>query len=700
MRSDRYLKSLNKLVNYDAWLSLLIIGVLLLIIIKSIAIALTTSFSYDGGNLVQVAQNLERNFSFASNYQTNYQSVVFDPKITTGLPFLLPIAIVFRLFGQSFSSGLMVNAFYLVMVAIAILYYLKKCIQVNNSLIFLAILMFFITPKLFEFGFGLLGEIPMFFYMMMFFIFLHKYEVNSSSRYLFWAGLFWGLGYLTKTIILICVPAVIFTILFDFLLKKRLSIRNWANTKLFIKGYLLLPAGFIIPVIAFELFKLISLKPANYIQWWKSMLVNVTQFAGVRTGFSDTPNIIEKFVIHFNNLSSYTGLGKTILAFLLITLLVSFLFILSIGIHSNLPMQGKRETVNSITSNSGLVLVMVTLSYYGWWLIITPTQIAWERYIFVAYILLEISLVFIIFLLGKYAAGIVTRTNRIPHTFMNIFIIGLFVFLFAGSISRLIQAKNYQWSFKNTSEKIAIIKAGEYIHNLPENAEIFGYYWWHAPVVGFTSGRIFKDLLTDTKMRIPGILNEKYFIEDTAAYYLDSGEYRYILNQYDYSLVYTDPDWKISIYKLNKRNISAYEVFRTAERNKVNYSMIDFSNIDNDNYYIRNVYTNTISDMGMWVQDVSGYLLKDDGGTRLKIDAWFPDLSKMDQSPVILDIYVNQAILSRYEVDVTGQQAIDVPLRNNIGNILEITLVSSARFDVQGYAHPMAFILKDIGLQK
>ena len=128
--------------------------------------------------------------------------------------------------------------------------------------------------------------------------------------------------------------------------------------------------------------------------------------------------------------------------------------------------------------------------------------------------------------------------------------------------------------------------------------------------------------------------------------------------------------------------------------------MIDFSDRDNENYFIRNVYTDTISNMGIWVQDVSGYLLKDDGGTRLKIDAWFPDLSKMDQSPVILDIYVNQAFLSRYEVDVTGQQAIDVPLRNNIGNILEITLVSSARFDVQGYAHPMAFILKDIGLQK
>jgi hypothetical protein len=92
--------------------------------------------------------------------------------------------------------------------------------------------------------------------------------------------------------------------------------------------------------------------------------------------------------------------------------------------------------------------------------------------------------------------------------------------------------------------------------------------------------------------------------------------------------------------------------------------------------------------------------VKDDGGTRLKIDAWFPDLSKMDQSPVTLDVYVNQAFLYRHEVDETGKQAIDVPLKNIIGNILEITLVCNARFDVQSYAHPMAFVLKDIELLK
>lgn len=496
--------------NPENWLPVVIALVMLLFMIQCISVALTNVFSFDGAMDVQAAQNLEKNFSYA----TSYQGKVFDPQTEIGMPVMLPVAILFSIFGKSFAAGLMVNAIYLILLAFAILYYLKKCLKLNNALVLLAFLMLYATHLLFVFGFGLYGEIPALFYLVVVLIFLHKHNDTAMPKFLFWAGVFLGLGYLTKTVILICVPALLFAVIFDFVVKRRLTLRNRPGLKRFFQEYVMLPAGFLVPVFVFELYKLISLGFPAYFRWWNDYFTTILNRAGVTYGYSEPNGVFARFLARLNLLSSFVGINKEIIIFLLVLVLFVFFAILTYGIYCFLKKQEPGKSQKILFSNDLLVLITVTLSYYGWWLLIVPENTVWERYILNGYILLEICLVLIVSLLAKYGKKLVLRTKQVPYILYGMIMFGYIGLLVVGSAFNIIQYGNYYISFRDTAEKIAYLQAGQMICNLPTDAEIFGYDWWQAPVVEFTSGRTFDNLFTNVQMINPGPLNEKYFVVD------------------------------------------------------------------------------------------------------------------------------------------------------------------------------------------
>jgi hypothetical protein len=686
-------KAGNFLRNPENGLSLVIALVMVLFMIKCVSVAVTSAFSFDGAVFAQISQNLEKNFE----YTTYYQGKLFDPIITTGIPVTLPVAILFFFFRDSFATGLIVNAIYLVSLVFAIIYYLKKCLKLSNFFIFLAIIMLYGTPDLFINGFGLYGEIPMFFYFMLAVIFLHKHNDTSRSKFLFWSGLFLGFSYLTKTVILVCVPALIFAAAFDFMVKRGLTLRKPADIKRFFQEYLLLPAGFLVPVFVFELYKLFSLGVAVYLQWWKDQWIYNLERAGVKQGLSDTHGIFAKFTTHLGRLSSFVDISKTIIVLLLVVLLLSFFAILSYGIYHFGKKQRPRNSEKMLISNDVLFLITVTLSYFGWWFVIVPTQTAWYRYIFIGCILLEICLVMIVALLVKYGQKLVPKTRKVPYILYRIFTLGYISLLLVGSGYIFIHTKNYLISFKDSSEKTAVLEAGRYIRNLPESAKIFGYGYWQAPVVAFASGRTFDNLLNNSEVMNTGTLNEKYFIVDFYAYYLDPGGYQDILGQYDNQLVFSQE--QNYIYKLNSRPLFAYEDFSDLEKGQVSYSRIDFTRDDLD-AYVRNVYIDEKNFFGKWAQEISGYLFKYNHESKLQIDLWFQNFEKYNQKPIELRLYANRVLVYYYPVDHDGSQQIIVPLKNISGDTLEITIACNARVTLEGDDRQLSFFINKMELVK
>ena len=642
--------------------------IFLFLLIKCVAVALTSSFSFDGGMNVQAAQNLVRNFTYATSYES---LVEFDPVIQTGIPVILPVAIMFLIFGESYTAGLMVNVIYMILAAGALLYYLKNCAKVNGFLVVLAVLFFLGAPKIFDLGFGLYGEIPMLFYLLMTLIFLHKNESSSRSKFILFAGIFLGLGYLTKTVILISIPALFFVFLYDFLVKHRFP--TWR----YLKQWALFLIGFLIPVAAFEIFKMVSLGYPAYVTWWQAELHEILQQAGVRGGFTDTVGISEKLAVHLNLLASHLEQPVVILVAFLLVVLVFLIGILIYGMITHWLKKKSRSGNTFLFSNDFLVLLIVTLSYFGWWLVITPTTRAYYRRILVGNILLEISLVCIIFLLFLFMEKLIGRSNKKVNRWLRSSMTAVYVLLLAISLLGIARTGNYKISFRDTLIKTDILAAGEFIGSLPPGAEIYGYGWWQAPNVAFSSGRSFKNLYFSPDLEDGEAPTEKYLVIDDYTYGMDPDGYRDVLREYEHRIVFSRSS--LMIYQLISRASTGYPDFTEIEKELVAYNLIDFKSGDDLVVFTRNVYIHEENVYGKWSQQVSGYLLKYDDEKTLRIVFVAPELIKFDSQPVTLEIFVNKELVKTFGIVESGVHRVDIPLKGIDSSPIEVTLSCSAK---------------------
>jgi hypothetical protein len=458
---------------------------------------------------------------------------------------------------------------------------------------------------------------------------------------------------------------------FDYLFKRRLPIKSY------IQQYLMMPLGFVIPVFMFETYKLISSGFAGYYQLWAPHILEILKQTGIERGYADTNGFFAKFIKHLGLLSSYVKVDKTIILFLLLVLLISFTSILLYSIYT---LWKKLKFVNGemvLFSNDFLVLITVTLSYFGWWLIITPTQKAYYRRIIISDILLEICIVIIVYLVYVFSKKLVEKSKKTTHKLFHISMIIIFLMLLSTSIFGIIKTQNYSISFIDTPMKTSILEAGEFINSLPPAAEFFGFGDWQAPNVEFASGKIFKDINNTPGIDDLGPKKEKYLVVDNYAYYMDAKGYKAILSKYENQLIFSNQH--NLIYKLIFRNLLAYPKFSDEEKRQVSYNKIDFKAIDNANIYLRNVYINENNNSGKWAQKLSGYLFKYNGEKTLRIQLWFPDLEKYDKQPFELDVFVNNVLMTGYEVSHDGSQKMNIPLKNVAGSTIEVTLISDAK---------------------
>jgi hypothetical protein len=516
-----------------------VLVVFIFLIVKCVSVTLTSAFTFDGGMNVQVAENLVKNSQYATIYDGN---IKFDPKIQTGVTVIFPVALIFRFLGYSFTGGLAINAIYMIFLALAITYYLKSCKNISFYFISLFLLIFFGTPSIFNYGFGLYGEIPTLFYFLVTLILIHKYEVTLNPKLIFLAGVSLGLGYLTKTVMLISVPALAFMAIFDYLFKRRISMKGY------FKRYALMLFGFLIPVSLFETYKFISLGYHAYYHWWSSQLISIMNQAGVTN--LDMHAIINKFYKHLDLFSSYVKVSEITIQFLLFLLLAVFACILVYCINS---IWRKKKFVKGeiFFSNDFLVLLPVTLSYFGWWLLMTPTQNAWYRRIIDGTILFELCLIILLFLLYQFVCKVIEKFINRDHPMYRLSWYSISILLLAGSLLLIFRSNNYKIAIYNTPLKTAAFGAAEYIKNLPEDAEFFGYDWWQAPVVAFASRIDIQNIFKRPDMENVGILRKKYFIVDNNNYAIDPQGFREVLGNYEHQLVFSMNN--ILIYKLTYR---------------------------------------------------------------------------------------------------------------------------------------------------
>jgi hypothetical protein len=485
--------------------SVAFVFVILVFSLQSILEAYFTLPSFDGAMNLQVPVNLLK----YGRYATSYNAIVdFDHRIQSGAPLLLPIYFLFLIFGTSAFAAQLVSGIYLILTALAV-YYLTL-FNANRFFALVCLLLFILTPSLLQLGHHVWGEIPALFYLLSSLALLYRLEKNSDSAGTvlpLLTGLLYGLSYLTKTVMLIAVPSIIFFFIIDFLFIYKLKKRH----------YLLILIGFILPIAAFECFKIAQIGADAYPKWWKKQSSSIISQAGVkkttketanlyetkegpRYDFKDTENVYEKMLVHSKRFCECFRMNTLVMLFFLCVPLI--IFIIHFLYHF---IKKKRDHIN-VTS---AILYGTAGSYMVWWIFITPTAKAWHRRIISGYILQEIVLVISLYFLWKFLS---TTKNKVHFSKRVaggiVFTIMLFFVLYQYALN----SKQMKFLFSPSQGKIDAERIAETIEMLPERAKIYGAGWWQSPTLSFLSNRMFLDILSHRLPEYPVKLQDTYFV--------------------------------------------------------------------------------------------------------------------------------------------------------------------------------------------
>ena len=492
-----WIEFINKKGN--AICSVAVIFVILIIALRSIQEAYFTLPSFDGAINLQVPENLIR----FGRYATRYNSIVdFDHSIQSGPPLLFPIYVMFLVFGKSSFGAQLVNSMYLILTAVVIYYLIA--LNANRFFALLCLLLFLPTPCLLLYGHHIYGEIPALFYFLTSLVLLYKLEKKPDGSRIFlsfFTGILYGLSYLTKTVMLIALPSILLFFMIDLLFIHKLKMKH----------YVLMLIGFILPILAFEGYKLIQLGADAYPGWWKKQSFSIMTHVGVVKRYEDSANLYRKMQIHTREFCKFFNMNTVVmLCFLCIPHLI---FISDFLYHC---IKKRRNQINM----SLAIVYGTAMTYMAWWLCMTPTARAWPRRIINGYILQEIAFVISLYFLWKFLS---TRHNLHSSKkiaggiVLTVLVLGM---LFQG----ITYSKHITFLFKPTQEKLDAERIAKTIEMLPQKAKIFGYGWWQAPILSFLSNRMFLDIAQHRIPSFPVTLRDTYIVIDypEAMAYVDS----------------------------------------------------------------------------------------------------------------------------------------------------------------------------------
>ncbi|MBO5057605.1 MAG: acyltransferase family protein [Lachnospiraceae bacterium] len=460
---------------YAAYVCKILLAVSVVIYLgRFVYLACTQVPSFDGSMNLQVPVSLARDGLYATNYGGLFP---FARRIQTGAPVLFLIALMFKVFGIGSVQALLINVFYIALMAFFFIQ-ISKELDANKAAVVWFLGLTILIWHFMELSMGIYGEIPALALFLGCIYFLMLAQKKEKAGYFAAAGLFFGLAYLTKTVILIAVPALIVVFASKWLVEKKMKFRD----------ILLWILGAAVPVIVFEIYKLIELGFSHYLVYWSGQSDNILRQAGVKAGYEDTPNLIEKVGIHLTAFTDTFGIPAAVLMVLLILNFAWFVF-----------RAVKRKRLEFVD-----IIELVVYSYFGWWLLITPTEKAWGRRIIIGLLLLEwLSCIkgFYIFdwLVEKGKLSISRSAKAIAET-----VICGFAIIFV----------SFGMQVYNGDAKKGAVELAQVVQQKArdEQAVICGNGWWQAPTISFYSGVDFADL---SELDLSKTDTPVYFVADT-----------------------------------------------------------------------------------------------------------------------------------------------------------------------------------------
>lgn len=421
---------------------------LLVVLIQTVRIGVFTPPSFDGAMNLEVASSI----ATGNGYRRMYGAQdAFPHEIQTNAPYILPAAAAYRALGVGIVQSELVNAAYLI--ALVLLATLLMRQAGGSSLSFLGGLSVIAIPGLLTFGFGGYGEVPA---LAWFFSAAWCWFRSADAprlRRAVAAGSLLALACLTKTVLFIAVGGFSIGLLVEWLFHRKGQLRSM------LKDLAAMAGGFLAPVMAYEIWKGISLGGKSaWLQWWQIELGHIGAQAGV-TG-THSSGLLATTASHINILAGLLGLPVWVTVVWLCTTLCGLVFTLIVSTKD-------RRSLVAVT------VLTTAIVYLGWWLSLTPDSKAWLRRILDGVICANLGA----------ALAIATLNRRRGYI-----AIGMRAVLIAAPLIMMLVTT---WRVLHTPfpDVTQIRQTVARVRQIPDDAYLFGIGWGSSPLIALLSGR-------------------------------------------------------------------------------------------------------------------------------------------------------------------------------------------------------------------
>ena len=440
-----------------------------------IAVAFVRYPDFDGALNLNVAKSLLEGNGYRNFY---HEWVPFFPE--TNAPFIFPAVGAIALFGVSPIGTQFVNLLYLV--AFAVLVFLVVARLSNRLTALVAVFVLLQAPGLYLFGMNGYGEVAALSFMLAACLVLCRALESDRRGLVIVGGALLALSYLTKTVSLIWIPAVVICFL-------AATPRNHRRTD---ATYLVLSIA--LPIMAWELYRLATLDGIDqYTDWWRAKFADILDRAGPSTRLQDTPGWLNKAQMHAALLDGWMGFPAR---WLTIAYLVTLMLAASAVMRNWRNDSGGRFVFAS--------LFLTAILYFGWWILLTPTQEAWLRRIMNGLIVAEIVTILSIYRLAQ---------ARGPVAILSLIALGA-ALVFTVAHNQLL------WNRPDDRPQNAAYRAlFERVSALPQASELYAAGWYQSPVTALVTGRKFFDFTRHSSTEINGNRNERFLVIEQVAQY-------------------------------------------------------------------------------------------------------------------------------------------------------------------------------------
>lgn len=629
--------------------------------------------SFDG------AVNLNTALSFVEGHGYGFLYSEFFPfPAQTDGPFTLPAGLLMRWGGVTPLTTQGVNLAYLVG-TVTVCFLIVTRVTRSSTFGLLGTIILLMTPGLAIYAVGGFGEIPVLFWFLLTLLVLAPVlnQTVPSRLRLILGGVALALCYLTKTVALLLVAPTLVLFAAIFVLQHRQH-----------AGFLLwLMAGLVTPIFGWELFRLVEIGSlSGYELWWRLQLGQTFQQSGADEALQTAGRSgLAKGEVHLGILGGQVGTPPSVLvAFLLLPWLVVVGAMIARWRQRDMP------SVFCLAACSA-----VSALYFLWWLVIEQTPMAWLRRIADGLIVQQMLLVIALAALvgACRASGRFALPRRVGAALLLVILLIPEAFLIRNgqTLTNPPAASDVELDTLALATKV---------RGLPQDATLFGFGWWKAPVLALFSGRAINNYYYWEPAKI-NVLQHKYLLLDAFSKALDQADVQQILSSATSHVVADGPGG--TIYELDQ--VLAYRPFTDADRDPAKLRA-DFKVADGAYSATRGFYD--AEGASTWAKPDAALLLRRTDQTQLSMSFYMPPQIRTEEpgSPLLLHIFSPGCLDSSVSIE-PGVQTVVLPLAcppSATPEAMEVSLHLNGHIptvrQIDADQRRLAYLVTDIRLQR